>query len=174
MPDEPDAYFITIRTYGTWLAGDARGSVDDDHRTVGEPFKPRDDFRRAYQERQLKTAPVEITATTRPLIESAMEEVCEYRSWHLFALNVRTNHIHIVISGSKEPESIMRDLKAYSTRALRKAGKLGPNAPMWAAHGSTVYAWDDREVEACVRYTMDRQGRDLPGSEWRKRIDRRS
>ena len=33
----PLAYLITFRTYGTWLHGDARGSVDREHNVFGTP-----------------------------------------------------------------------------------------------------------------------------------------
>jgi hypothetical protein len=34
----PLAYFITFHTYGTWLPGDGRGSVDAHHRAYGAPL----------------------------------------------------------------------------------------------------------------------------------------
>lgn len=33
----PLAYLLTFRCYGTWLHGDARGSVDREHNTYGTP-----------------------------------------------------------------------------------------------------------------------------------------
>jgi hypothetical protein len=36
--DRPIAYFITFTTYGTWLHGDERGSVDKGHNRVGTEF----------------------------------------------------------------------------------------------------------------------------------------
>jgi len=36
---EPLGYLITCRTYGTWLHGDARGSVDRDHNVYGTPMR---------------------------------------------------------------------------------------------------------------------------------------
>lgn len=33
--DTPLAYLITFRTYGTWLHGDERGSVDKNHNKFG-------------------------------------------------------------------------------------------------------------------------------------------
>jgi hypothetical protein len=35
--DGPLAYLITFPTYGTWLHGDERGSVDRDHNLPGTP-----------------------------------------------------------------------------------------------------------------------------------------
>jgi hypothetical protein len=36
------AYFITFHTYGTWLHGTERGSVDRAHNTLGTPLLPPD------------------------------------------------------------------------------------------------------------------------------------
>jgi hypothetical protein len=36
----PLAYFIMFRSYGTWLHGDSRGSVDRLHNTYGTPRLP--------------------------------------------------------------------------------------------------------------------------------------
>jgi hypothetical protein len=41
--DLPLAYFITFRSYGSWLHGDERGSVDRSHNQYGSPFLPHDD-----------------------------------------------------------------------------------------------------------------------------------
>ena len=169
MPRPPVAYFITIRSYGTWLAGDERGSVDDDHNARGEPFKRRDDFRRKYQERQLKTLPLKITPAMRTVIEAEIERTCTFRDWDLHAINVRTEHVHLVVTAPIEPEAVMRELKVYATRALRREGLVAKTNPVWASHGSTVHAFTDADVAAYVAYTLDEQGDDLPGSSWRLR-----
>jgi hypothetical protein len=38
--DTPLAYFISFRTYGTWLHGDERSSTDRFHNQYGSPFIP--------------------------------------------------------------------------------------------------------------------------------------
>ncbi len=39
MGNPPLAYFITFRTYGTWLPGDERGTVDVDNNAYGSPVR---------------------------------------------------------------------------------------------------------------------------------------
>jgi REP element-mobilizing transposase RayT len=168
VPDHPLAYFITIRTYGTWLSGDRRGSVDDEHRGFNTPFKQRDDFRANYQRRAMKSKPIVVTPAMRSIIEAEIQRTCSYRGWELLALNVRTNHVHIVVSAGVAPEAVMRELKVYATRALRTAGLTQSSVPGWASHGSTRYAWTESEAEACISYSLDAQGNDLPGSGWRR------
>jgi REP element-mobilizing transposase RayT len=164
VSDHPLAYFITIRTYGTWLTGDSRGSVDDEHRSYGEPFKRRDDFRAGYQARRMKAQQLLITPPMRRIIELEVRRTCNYRRWVLHALNVRTNHVHLVVSSEQAAISVMREVKVYSTRALRRAGLVASEQPVWAEHGSTKNAWSEADVDGCVSYTLDSQGDDLPGS----------
>ena len=164
VPDHPLAYFITIRTYGTWLSGDPRGSVDDEHRSYGEAFKERDDFRAGYQARQMRSEPLFITPSMRAIIEREIRRSCDYGEWVLHALNVRTNHVHLVVSAEPPAVAVMREMKVYSTRALRTAGLVSPSQPVWAEHGSTKNAWNEADVDRCVSYTRDSQGDDLPGS----------
>jgi hypothetical protein len=56
--DTPLAYFISFRTYGTWLHGDKRGSIDRHHNQYGSPYIPPNDKWHQYNQRQLKTKPL--------------------------------------------------------------------------------------------------------------------
>ncbi len=104
----------------------------------------------------------------RAVIESAIRSVCHDRGWLLAELNVRTEHIHVVVSGMTKPERILTALKAAATRDLRVAGLLTPDEKMWERHGSTRYLWSDDDVVAAREYVLNHQGADLPGSQWRK------
>jgi REP element-mobilizing transposase RayT len=121
--DIPLAYLITFRTYGTWLHGDARGSVNR--------------FRNQYKSRRLPPEPrwleinterlageiVLLNAVQRNCIEAAIKETCTFRKWDLLAINVRTNHVHTVASiGSKKPEIALNAFKANPTRRMRESG----------------------------------------------------
>jgi REP element-mobilizing transposase RayT len=70
----------------------------------------------------------------------------------LRAVNVRTNHVHSVVSALTNPESILNAFKAYSTRALRAVGLISLNIKPWSRHGSTVYLWKEKDVEKAVEY----------------------
>jgi len=52
----PIAFFITFRTYGTWLHGDERGSVDRCHNHYGTPRLPANTLRQQYELQLLKSA----------------------------------------------------------------------------------------------------------------------
>lgn len=95
---QPLAYLITFRSYGTWLHGDQRGSVDRFHNHCGEPFLPRNDDWLRQDARLLKQPAVTLNPDQRLTVEHAIRETCEMRNWFLRAFNVRTNHVHIVVS----------------------------------------------------------------------------
>jgi hypothetical protein len=46
----PLAYFITFTCYRTWLHGDERGSVDDEHNAPGTAVLPPDAQSRSREE----------------------------------------------------------------------------------------------------------------------------
>lgn len=90
-------------------------------------------------------------ARVRDTVLQSLVEVCTHRKWHLYAAHVRTNHVHIVLGADRPPELVMRLLKAYATRAMG-AGKH------WSRHGSTVYLWNYKSIDAAIIYTLDKQG----------------
>ena len=167
MPGAPLAYFLTFGTYGSRLHGDARGTVDRNHRVLGEDPLPRDDFRRGFELRGMKGEAFSISPAARTVLERTFREVCEFRDWQLMALNIRTEHIHAVVAADASPLSVLHTLKAYGTRALRARRIVGADSQVWARHGSTEYAWNEDDVAAVVEYTLNRQGADLPGSDRR-------
>ncbi len=162
MPSEPVAYFITFRCYGTWLHGDPRGSVSrGGNRAAGSPLVPHDPTRQAVEQEQLRGSAVRLDEMARGVAAAAIAEVCTHRSWDLVALNVRTEHVHVVVSGTAMPERIMGDFKSYVTRDLRAQGMVGPAQRVWSRHGSTRYLWSERDLMA-VDYVRNGQGADLP------------
>ena len=157
----PLAYLITFRCYGTWLHGDERGSVDNLHNTYGTPFYPRNEQREEEERRRLKQAPVALDETRRIAVDQAMREVCKHRNWGLRAINVRTNHIHAVVSAPCKPEKVLNDFKAYATRGMRKAGVWQSDLTPWAEKGSRRYLWTPRQVERACDYVLNHQGDNL-------------
>jgi REP element-mobilizing transposase RayT len=156
-------YLITFRCYGTWLHGDERGSMDRRfYNTYGTPNIPADPKRERRKSTQLKTQPFTLGAHERRVVEEAIREVCIHRSYVLYALNVRTNHVHLVVSNSGEPERMMDSFKAYSTRALRSAGLIGADERPWSRHGSTRYLWSEEHIATAVDYVVKGQGHELP------------
>jgi REP element-mobilizing transposase RayT len=155
--DAPVAYFLTFRTYGTWLPGDERGFVD--HRRDGEDSWARgEDERRAAQAGCFRRWTERVFGNDeRACVNRAMETTCQHRGWTLFACNVRTNHVHVVVSAAEPPERVMVSLKAWATRGLRDEGLVGPEDQVWSRHGSTRYLRDVRAIEAAREYVVNGQ-----------------
>ncbi len=63
--DTPLAYLITFRTYGTWLHGDERGSVDKNHNKFGTRTAESRIVREQQQVVKLKSDPFILNAEAR-------------------------------------------------------------------------------------------------------------
>src|SRR5437870_2284739 len=108
----PMGYLLTFRSYGTWLHGDGRGSVDKFHSAYGSPFLPANRRRSKYERELLKQKPVTLNSRQRKTIDSSIRETCAIRSWSLLTVNVRTNHVHAVVTANARPETVLSALKA--------------------------------------------------------------
>lgn len=156
---QPLAYLITFRCYGTWLHGDERGSIDRRHYDrYGTPEMPPNKKILGDERRELRTLPVSLDKRRRNVVKAAIEEVCENRNYSLYAVNVRTNHVHVVVGASQKPEAVMNGFKSYATRKLRKARLVTEDAKPWSRHGSTRYLWTDPQLTEAIEYVMFGQG----------------
>ena len=153
----PLAYFITFRTYGTWLHGDERGAVDRKHNNIGDPIVEHVPSLLSRREASLRQEAMVLTSEQRECADRAMQETCRIRGWTIHALNVRTNHVHIVVTGQVEPGRILGDLKRWSTRGLREQGLAGADRLVWAEDGSKQWLWDRKAVADACEYTMNGQ-----------------
>jgi REP element-mobilizing transposase RayT len=161
---QPLAYFLTFRTYGTWLPGDPRGSTPRWRKDPGTPLlRPHEGLRRAA-EQQLVNAPVILDPRQRRVVHHTIVQVCDFRRWHLLVVNVRTNHVHVVLSGPGEPEPMMNALKSWSTRHLREQQLVPSGDRVWSRHGSTRYLWrTDAVAAACAYVQCQSRGNDQTG-----------
>ena len=156
---EPLAFLITFRTYGTWLHGETRGSIDR-HRyhRYGTQAMPANKKIFDEEKSALKHPPVILNRLQRSATEAAIREVCERRGYFRHAIKVRTNHVHSVITASCKPEHVLEAFKAYATRKLREANLVKREIKPWARHGSTVYLWTDEQVNRAIAYVLEGQG----------------
>lgn len=145
--DVPLAYLITFRTYGTWLPGDERGSIDRFHNRFGEPRVEPNAALLKQHAKKLKGEPVSLNANQRRATNDSIHEVCSHRKWKLYAINVRTNHVHAVVSASASANKVLNDFKAYST---------------WVDKGSKRKLWNEDHIFRACDYVLNGQGDDLP------------
>jgi REP element-mobilizing transposase RayT len=156
------AYLITFHTYGSWLHGAERGSVDRHHNQYGAPLRPANAELEQAVKQRLKHDPVNLNAAQRKVVREAIVEVCEFRQWQLKAVHVRTNHVHAVVVSNATAEKVMNDFKTYATRRLREAGLCAASSKIWSRHGSTPHLLTEEAVESACRYVVDGQGAALP------------
>ena len=161
--DIPLAYLITFRCYGTWLHGDERGSIDRFHNQYQTPYASPDINRKKYNEVKLNHKPVKLDATQRNAVEDAIREVCDHRIWFLNAINVRTNHIHAVVSTNGiKSERALNAFKSYATRKMRERNCWNYDHSPWSDKGSRRYLWNERSIELAIDYVINGQGDELP------------
>jgi REP element-mobilizing transposase RayT len=151
------AYFITFHTYGTWLHATAKGSVDREHNQYGAPRIPPNPGFEQRRRDSMRQDEMILTPEQRDVVEKTIREVCQYRGWQLRAINVRTNHVHVVVSGAATPEKMLGDFKRYATRRLREHGLTAPDRMVWSEHGSTRYLWEEENVFEACDYVTNRQ-----------------
>jgi REP element-mobilizing transposase RayT len=153
----PTTYLITWVCYGTWLPGQS-GTIPRTSNRFGAPL-PEADTRREQRSRdRMVQEPYLLDSVHRHVVLNSLYEVCCHRGWTLSAAHVRTNHIHIVITGDCKPEKILITMKAYSSRALNKCEIEDSDRRRWARHGSTRYLWTPDAVRAAIRYVIHGQG----------------
>ena len=151
----PLGYLITFRAYGTWLHGDAHGAVDRHHHMFGSPMLPPSPRRKQIEKGLLKQPPVKFGRRERAAIDFRVRETCTIREWELWALNVRTNHLHCVVTASCNPKTVLVALKANATRSMRTAGCWSSDLSPWARGGSKKYLWTEEELANAIAYVVE-------------------
>jgi len=160
--ETPLAYFISFRSYGTWLHGDERGSIDRFHNRYRDPYLPPNETWQRHNQTQLERDPFILGARERGSVEKAIRETCSIRKWHLQAFNVRTNHVHAVVTANRKPAMVLNAFKANATRQLREDQLWRHEFSPWADKGSKRRLWNERSVANAIDYVVNGQGKDLP------------
>ena len=152
----PLAYLITFRCYGTWLHGDERNSVDT-HKGKNvygsSKIQPNSNLENLMKSKMKQTAFL-LDEKQQKAVESAIKEVCEHRGYILQAINVRTNHVHAVVSAHTKPEPIINAFKSYSTRKLKELGLIDSKTKVWSRGGSRRSLWKPRHLELAINYVL--------------------
>ena len=118
-------------------------------------------LRQKHDRELLKQPPVKLNSRQRAVIESAIRETCTIRHWQLWTVNIRTNHVHAVVTASKKPEAVLSALKANATRAMREARLWTNELSPWEFRGSKKYLWDDKQLADAIAYVQYDQGEPL-------------
>ena len=131
ITDEPLAYFITWTVYGTFLQGDDRW-WQKKHKGSQLPQPQLQQWHRDRPKHDILL----LDSDHRMVVFSAIERHCEHRGWKLWVGNLRTNHVHVVVTSVGYSGDKVRDqLKANCTGDLRKRYKIFVDRPLWTTKG---------------------------------------
>ncbi|HYV36356.1 MAG TPA: transposase, partial [Gemmataceae bacterium] len=122
------------------------------------PFVAPDAERESAARAEMLQPAYTISAAERDIVCNAIVELARERGWKMWALHVRSNHVHAVVTAERDPGRIMSDMKARASRDLTRAGFDNAERKRWTRHGSTRHLFREEEVEAKIRYTLDEQG----------------
>jgi hypothetical protein len=86
----PPTFFITFTTYGTWLHGSPKGSVDREHSTFATPYLEKDSKREHQEHELLDQPPYVMSDLERDIVCQAIITLCSERGWKLLAAHVRS------------------------------------------------------------------------------------
>jgi len=160
----PLAYFLTWPTYGSWLPGDERGWVEYRH-----GWKLPDPIRKLEAAARMTEDACILDAEQRKLVERTITEHCRIRGWELYAVNCRTNHVHIVVSANRTPNLVRVQFKSWCTRRLKELEverlhrgraddcNAATRENWWAERGGRRFISDQKSLEAAIRYVLDGQ-----------------
>lgn len=110
--------------------------------------------------KKLKGEPVILSPKQLRAVDEAIHEVCEHRRWKLYAINVRTNHVHAVVSAVASSDKVLNDFKAYATRKLRENKSWAEKYSPWVDKGSKRNLWNAdhylQRVRICNKWSRMR------------------
>jgi len=157
-------YFLTFRTYGTWLHGDERGSVDREHNQFGEPLLEASGERQVRAQRIMKSGACVFGEAQRECVERTLREVAQFRAWSIHAVAVLSNHVPVVVTVPAETsaERVLNDFKIWATRRLRERELIEPGRKIWERHGSTRHLLRETEFQAACNYVQKHHQYDEP------------
>ena len=95
----------------------------------------------------------------RVMVETACQDHCHIRGWHLHSVSARTNHVHLVVAANEKPQTVRDQLKANCTRSLRQQRDPLDVERTWSRGGDCQLLKNEADVEAAVLYVSEVQDR---------------
>ncbi|HVJ82245.1 MAG TPA: hypothetical protein VNC50_14350, partial [Planctomycetia bacterium] len=141
--------------YGTWLPGDDRGW----RKRNGGGKDPRPALKTAAA-KTLVEPPCTLEAWQRAIVDAVIVDHCRIRGWELYARNVRSNHVHVVVDASRKADVMRDQFKSWATRRLREnASSLGlpRRETWWTEKGDTQHLYSLGDIDAATIYLRDLQ-----------------
>jgi REP element-mobilizing transposase RayT len=168
------SWFLTWTTYGTWLPGDARGSVSDVRNDLGmkvrqnAPGERSSEYRPSlanYARDRMNEDAVWLDRSHAEQLFDQFVETAAFRKWTLFAVAIMANHIHVVMGvlDDPAPDDLKKDIKAYASRRLNRQFGPRPHRTWWTEGGSARKLDDEASIREAVRYV---RGQEFPLLLW--------
>jgi len=173
MSVHPLAYHITFGTYGTRLHGDPRGTVDRKANKPGDPIIGAEPDWERMERSTLRFPSVLLDAGSRSFIDSVVPSLCDRGGWELHVCAAKPDHVHVLLTTSREAKPVRRWLKTWLSQALNERlnseppaegadrdhrSRLGNeggedrNRPWWSKGGSIKWVWDENYFDNVYSY----------------------
>ena len=160
-------WLLTWTTYGSWLPGDARGSVTRvregdgpriEHDVPGTPCIPGAPGLVRASLAAMKGEPVLLDADQAAVAASDFSGTAKYRGWALLSGSVMANHVHLVVGvpGDPDPAKLLQVFKSYASRALNKHWGCPAGGTWWTRSGSRRKLGNEGAITSAVHY-VDKQ-----------------
>ena len=103
----------------------------------------------------MRDPPAKLFAPHAERLAVQFAETAGYRGWRLLAGAVMALHVHLLVGaeGDPDPHGMLRDFKAYGSRALNRDGKQR----WWTEGGSTRKLGDPAAVREGAKYVRDQE-----------------
>jgi len=167
-------WLLSSSFYGTWLPGDRRGFVgrvrdarpEDppatariEHDVPGTPYDEDIPGLERASADLMKGPPIYVEAAHAEVLLGQFHETAAYRQWHLLAVAVMANHVHLVVRTppDADPTKVLGDFKAYGSRALTARFGKPESGTWWTYSGSKRALPDERAVAAAINYVLHKQ-----------------
>jgi REP element-mobilizing transposase RayT len=161
-------WLLTWTAYGNWLPGDKRGFVSNvrgadgggvRHNLPGTPCDAGLPGLHRYAAERLRGGPVTVGREQAVALVQQFRDTAEFRGWWLGAAAVMSNHTHLVVGvpGDPTPEKLLRDFKAYGSRALNRRWPRPVSSTWWTESGSRRRLSDEQAVRNAVVYVRDQE-----------------
>jgi len=106
----------------------------------------------------MKGKPIFLRHRQAETLLSQFQETANYRGWQLLAAAIMRAHIHLLVGvpGDPEPETLLRDFKAYGSRALNRQWSKPKSGTWWTESGSRRKK-QGPAILAAVRYVAQQK-----------------
>ena len=162
-------WLLTWTAYGTWLPGDRRGFVSPVraasgaltvHNRPGTDFDANIPKLESEARRRLRCSPIRLLVDQAGLLSTQLRDTAAIPQQEMCALAVMHNHIHVVLGvpGDPDPSWLLRDMKAYASRALNARFSRPASGTWWTQSGSKRKLPNESAIFAAVRYVRDQPG----------------